>query len=219
MKESRRKPFASTDVKTGWLVFSSRARPESNEPFLGAAEVVSLLGFCCDQPEKGCQELPQIDRGTFAGHGKRQALVRFFVPSEIAAQSHGHVAANIGHQPLVGLIRRARARQRHSKNPGVCTKGRRSTASTSHAWSRIERAQSRTLNLGRGIGRYGLCASYMYVARSAIVLAETAVLPAMKSVSRRRPACLPIVHIYCAVVVAIVVESTKGLEYYCSTPR
>ena len=51
------------------------------------------------------------------------------------------------------------------------------------------------------------------------VLAETAVLPAMKSVSRRRPACLPIVHIYCAVVVAIVVESTKGFEYYCSTPR
>jgi len=35
----------------------------------------------------------------------------------------------------------------------------------------------------------------------------------------RRPACLPIVHIYCAVVVAIVVESTKGFEYYCSTPR
>jgi hypothetical protein len=34
----------------------------------------------------------------------------------------------------------------------------------------------------------------------------------MKSVSRRRPACLPIVHIYCAVVVAIVVESTKGFE-------
>ena len=51
------------------------------------------------------------------------------------------------------------------------------------------------------------------------ILAETAVLPAMKSVSRRRPACLPIVHIYCAVVVAIVVESTKGVEYYCSTPR
>ena len=44
-------------------------------------------------------------------------------------------------------------------------------------------------------------------------------LAAMKSVSRRRLACLPIVHIYCAVVVAIVVESTKGLEYYCSTPR
>ena len=40
------------------------------------------------------------------------------------------------------------------------------------------------------------------------ILAETAVLPAMKSVTRRRPACLPIVHFYCAVVVAIVVEST-----------
>ena len=53
-----------------------------------------------------------------------------------------------------------------------------------------------------------------------VILAETAVLPAMKSVSRRRPACLPIVRIYsCAVVVAIVVESTKGFEYYCSTPR
>ena len=50
------------------------------------------------------------------------------------------------------------------------------------------------------------------------ILAETAVLPAMKSVSRRRPACLPIVHIYCAVVVAIVVESTKGFEYYCCRP-
>ena len=190
------------------------------------------MGFCCDQPEKGCQELPQIDCGTFAGHGIRQALVRFFVPSEIALSCRSVPwprcsarrcyrvtgAVLIGHRPLVGLIRRARARQRHSKNPGVCTKGRRSTASTSHAWSRIERAhQSRTLNLGRGIDRYGLCASYMYVARSAIVLAETAVLPAMKSVSRRRPACLPIVHIYCVVVVAIVVESTKGLEYYCST--
>jgi hypothetical protein len=47
------------------------------------------------------------------------------------------------------------------------------------------------------------------------VLAETAVLPAMKSVSRRRPACLPIVHIYCAVVVAItLVENTKGLDVY-----
>ena len=31
-----------------------------------------------------------------------------------------------------------------------------------------------------------------------IILAETAVLPAMKSVSRRRPACLPIVHLDCA---------------------
>ena len=155
----------STDVKTGWLVFSSRARPESNELFLGAAEVVSLLGFCCDQPEKGCQELRQIDCGTFAGHGKRQALVRFFVPSEIAL-SYRSVpwprcsarrcyrvtgAVLIGHRPLVGLIRRARARQRHSKNPGVCTKGRRSTASTSHAWSRIERAQSRTPNLDAAV--------------------------------------------------------------------
>ena len=47
------------------------------------------------------------------------------------------------------------------------------------------------------------------------VLAETAVLPDMKSVSRRRPACLPIVHIYsCAVVVAIVVESTKGFSFH-----
>jgi hypothetical protein len=36
---------------------------------------------------------------------------------------------------------------------------------------------------------------------ASLFLAETAVLPAMKSVSRRRPACLPIVHIYCAVVV------------------
>jgi hypothetical protein len=70
----------STDVKTGWLVFSSRARPESNELFLGAAEVVSLLGFCCDQPEKGCQELPQIDGKNFCALGKRQALARFFFP-------------------------------------------------------------------------------------------------------------------------------------------
>ena len=31
------------------------------------------------------------------------------------------------------------------------------------------------------------------------ILAETVVLPAMKSVSRRRPACLPIVHLDCAV--------------------
>ena len=83
----------------------------------------------------------------------------------------------------------------------------------------VTHRKSAVSHVGRGIDRYGLCASYMYVARSAIVLAETAVLPAMKSVSRRRPACLPIVHIYCAVVVAIVVESTKGLEYYCSTPR
>jgi hypothetical protein len=73
----------STDVKTGWLVFSSRARPESNELFLGAAEVVSLLGFCCDQPEKGCQELPQIDCEHFYALGKRQALVHFFFPSHI----------------------------------------------------------------------------------------------------------------------------------------
>ena len=52
-------------------------------------------------------------------------------------------------------------------------------------------------------------------------LAKTAVLPAMKSVSRRRPACLPIVHLLCieSIVGAIVVESTKGLEYYCSAPR
>ena len=42
------------------------------------------------------------------------------------------------------------------------------------------------------------------------LLAETAVLPAMKSVSRCRPACLPIVHIYSAVVVAIAVKSTEG---------
>ena len=83
----------------------------------------------------------------------------------------------------------------------------------------VTHRKSAVSHVGRGIDRYGLCASYMYVARSAIVLAETAVLPAMKSVSRRRPACLPIVHIYCAVVVAIVVESTTGLEYYCSTPR
>ena len=53
------------------------------------------------------------------------------------------------------------------------------------------------------------------------ILAETAVLPAMKSVFRRRPACLPIVHLLCieSIVGAIVVESTKGLEYYCSAPR
>ena len=59
------------------------------------------------------------------------------------------------------------------------------------------------------------------------ILAETAVLPAMKSVSRRRPACLPIVHLLCieSIVGAIVVESTKGLlrdlsleYYYCSAP-
>jgi hypothetical protein len=57
---------------------------------------------------------------------------------------------------------------------------------------------------------------------SKVNLAETAVLPAMMhEVSISPQACLrlPIVHIYCAVVVAIVVESTKGFEYYCSTPR
>ena len=54
------------------------------------------------------------------------------------------------------------------------------------------------------------------------LLAETAVLPA-REVSISPQACLParIVRIYsCEVVVAIVVESTKGFEqYYCSTPR
>ena len=33
---------------------------------------------------------------------------------------------------------------------------------------------------------------------SVLAESETAVLPAMKSVSRRRPACLPIVHLDCA---------------------
>ena len=166
----------STDVKTGWLVFSSRARPESNELFLGAAEVVSLLGFCCDQPEKGCQELPQIDCGTFAGHGKRQALVRFFVPSEIAAQSHGHVAANIGHRPLVGLIRRARARQRHSKNPGVCTKGARPARATrGHA--------SKERSLARST--WGAESAVMGYAR------RTCTSPDPRSFSPKRPSCRP----------------------------
>ena len=62
---------------------------------------------------------------------------------------------------------------------------------------------------------------YIYIIRNENILAETAVLPA-REVSISPQACLParIVRIYsCAVVVAIVVESTKGFEYYCSTPR
>ena len=122
------------------------------------------MGFCCDQPKKGCQELPQIDFRPFCALGKRQAhttLARLCGErNNTAAQSHGHVAQRadgaeqregVGHRPLVGLIRKARARQRRSKNPGVRTKGRRSTASTSHAWSRIERAQSRTPNLDAAV--------------------------------------------------------------------
>ena len=64
------------------------------------------------------------------------------------------------------------------------------------------------------------------------ILAETAVLPAMKSVSRTviisgsaqvsAQACLPADRpstVHSCIVGAIVVESTKGLEYYCSAPR
>jgi cytidyltransferase-like protein len=71
-----KKPFMSTDVKTGWLVFSSRARPESNELYLDVrAPFHCIWGFCCDQPEKGFQELPQIDCRNFCAL-ERQALAR-----------------------------------------------------------------------------------------------------------------------------------------------
>ena len=72
------------------------------------------LGYCCDQPGKRCQELPEIDcEGALEGAlCKRQALALLRserkTSDHLAAQSHGHVAQRadgaaqrecVGHRP------------------------------------------------------------------------------------------------------------------------
>ena len=94
------------------LVLSRESRrPESNELFLDVPlSIHERLGYCCDQPEKRCQELPEIDcEGALC---KRQALALLRserkTSDHLAAQSHGHVAQRadgaaqrecVGHRP------------------------------------------------------------------------------------------------------------------------
>ena len=60
----------SNCYKTGWFF------RDSSELYLVASGLLSACGYCCDQPEKGCQDLPQIVcEGAFrAAKDERQAL-------------------------------------------------------------------------------------------------------------------------------------------------